>query len=106
VRILRAALLARQITRLQEAAVQRACVYATGASPVWVQVAYYGPLARCRRFLFDFRVDYAAKVMGNEDSDFYQETCQRTVVPASGTLMHFHSWKIQVLFFSPLDFFN
>jgi hypothetical protein len=48
-------------------------VYATGATRVWVQVAYYGPLARCRRFLFDFRVDYAAKVMGNEDSDFYQE---------------------------------
>jgi hypothetical protein len=76
------------------------CVYATGASPVWVQVAYYGPLARCRRFLFDFRVDYAAKVMGNEDSDFYPETCQHT---ASDCEWHSHAFsllKIRTPFFS------
>lgn len=68
-----------------------------------MQVAYYGPLARCRRFLFDFRVDYAAKVMGNEDSNFYQETCQRTQVPASGTPA-FLLWKILMSFEYTFDF--
>jgi hypothetical protein len=61
-------------------------VYATGASPVWVQVAYYGPLARCRRFLFDIRVDYAAKVMGNEYLKFLSRN-----LPAHASACEWHS---------------